>query len=84
MPESNPQPAKSETYQGGLCITTLYCEFLRYLDAQQSLKLMLERIIENTIDAKFKTKNSPVLGCRRDFQCLRNAVQSGTKFIQGT
>lgn len=33
MPEPNPQSTKSETYQGGLCIDTLYCIFLGYSDA---------------------------------------------------
>lgn len=62
VPEPNPQSTKSETYQGGFCIDTLYSVFLRYCDAQQSLRLMLERIIEYTLDEKFKAKMFSDLG----------------------
>lgn len=62
VPDPNPKSTKSENYQGGLCIDTLYSVFLRYSDAQQSLRLMLERIIENTLDEKFKSKIFSDLG----------------------
>lgn len=79
MLEPNPQSTKSETYQGGLCIDTLYSIFLRYSDAQQSLRLMLERIIENTLEKSSRPRCSQNWGIVTEF--LRNVGKSGDKLI---
>lgn len=78
MLEPNPQSTKSET-QGGLCIDTLYSIFLMYSDAQQSLRLILERIIENTLEKISRPRCSQNWGIVTEF--LRNVGKSGDKLI---